>query len=181
MVLLKTGRVPFHLISVLVTSALCVSLAHAYEHASRGPATGDWGVFSRLAALAVDFRGAGVTRSTGRTAELLLRRGGVIVLYERDTGASDNPTLKQKPHDTFQSQSHMSSCQGGRREISATLSRRRGRGVFPRSLIFGSMAETYRHITQCPTDAVLSPDGGRAPGGGTLARASQCLFGLKAV
>lgn len=118
----------------------------------------------------------GVTGSTGRKAKLLLRRGGIIVLCERNAGASDNPTLKQKSTNTFQSQSHTSSCQGGRLEISAALSRSCGLGVFPRSLIVGSMAESYHHITECPTHSVLSPDGGRAPGAGTLAQASRCLF-----
>lgn len=118
----------------------------------------------------------GVTGSTGRKAKLLLRRGGITVLCERNAGASDNPTLKQKSTNTFQSQSHTSSCQGGRLEISAALSRSCGLGVFPRSLIVGSMAESYHHITECPTHSVFSPDGGRAPGAGTLAQASPCLF-----
>lgn len=118
----------------------------------------------------------GVTGSTGRKAKLLLRRGGITVLCERNAGASDNPTLKQKSTNTFQSQSHTSSCQGGRLEISAALSRSCGLGVFPRSLIVGSMAESYHHITECPTYSVFSPDGGRAPGAGTLAQDSRCLF-----
>lgn len=41
-----------------------------------------------------------------KKAELLLRWGGIIVLYERNSGISDNPTLKQKYNNIPKSELH---------------------------------------------------------------------------